>query len=62
MKISILFSLLFILLISLAVVSAEEISDSDDLSLNDDMESINNEYDNNLNLETESILQIRNPI
>ena len=53
MKISILFSLLFILLISLAVVSAEEISDSDDLSLNDDMESINNEYDNNLNLETE---------
>ena len=51
-EISILFSLLFILMISLAVVSAEEISDSDDLSLNDDSESINSEYENDLNIET----------
>ncbi len=50
-EISIIFSLLFILLISLAVVSAEEISDSEDLSLYDNLESINNEYDNDFNLE-----------
>ena len=51
-ELGILFSLLFILLISLAVVSAEEISDSGDLSLNDDPESINNEYGNDIHLET----------
>ncbi|AMK14722.1 adhesin-like protein [Methanobrevibacter olleyae] len=55
-KISIMFSLLFILLISLAMVSAEEISsDSADLNSLDDSECINEGNDNNLNLEyTES--------
>ena len=52
-KIGILFSLLFILLLSLAAVSAEEISDSSVLSLDDNSESINSEYDNDFNLETE---------
>ena len=52
-NIGILFSLLFILLISLAVVSAEEISDSNDLSIYDNSESINSEYENDFNLETE---------
>ena len=52
-KISILFLLSFILLISLAMVSAEEIStDSNDLSLSDTSGSIENEPDNNLNLES----------
>ena len=42
-KIGIIFSLLFILLISLAMVSAEEIaSDSDDLTLSDDVEKLKN--------------------
>ena len=45
-KIGIIFSLLFILLISLAMVSAEEIaSDSDDLTLSDDVDAINNDYE-----------------
>ena len=51
-EISIIFSLLFILLISLAVVSAEEISDSENLSLYDNSESIDNDYENDFNLET----------
>lgn len=50
-EISIIFSLLFILLISLAVVSAEEISDSENLSLYDNSESIDNDYENDFNLE-----------
>lgn len=49
-KMSILFSLLFILLISLAVVSAEEISDSTDLGLSDDSIAIDNEDIGDLNL------------
>ena len=51
-KMMVLFSLLFILLISIAMVSAEEIAstDSDDLALADDSVSVINENPDNLDL------------
>ena len=61
-KMMVLFSLLFILLISIAMVSAEEIAstDSDDLALADDSVSVINENPDNLDLgsaETDSVDQ-----
>lgn len=56
-KISILISLLFVLLISLAVVSAEEISssDSDVLTVSEDSDSVNADLEEDLYLESTDI-------